>query len=342
MRIRVGLVGVGEAWPRRQGPALRALIDRFEVRAICEPVGHRARQVAAEFHAQAVDGFQTLAQREDIDAVLVFSPGWFGALPIRAACAAGKAIYCGAGLELHLAEAQRIRREVEEAGVAFMAEFVRRHAPATLRLKELVATRLGEPRLVFCHQRLGADGCLNGADPAQCRHPIRKELVELVDWCCYVVGREPTHVTGLLHAGDGKSAEADYQMLSLDFSERASPGSGPLAQISCGCYIPAAWREAVSYRPLAALQVSCANGVAFVDLPSTLIWFDEAGRHQESLDSERPVDEQLLTQFHRAVTSLVRKTADLDDAFRALVIVEEAWRSAAEGQRLELPVWTAG
>ena len=26
-----------------------------------------------------------------------------------------------------------------------------------------------------------------------------------------------------------------------------------------------------------------------VDLPATLVWFDEAGRHQESLDSERPV-----------------------------------------------------
>ena len=38
-----------------------------------------------------------------------------------------------------------------------MAEFPRRHAPATLRLKELIATRLGQPRLLFCHQRSVAD-----------------------------------------------------------------------------------------------------------------------------------------------------------------------------------------
>ena len=37
----------------------------------------------------------------------------------------------------------------------------------------------------------------------------------------------------------------------------------------------------------------------------------------ESLEHERPVGEHLLTQFHRAVTSLVRKTCDLDDAYRA-------------------------
>ena len=84
------------------------------------------------------------------------------------------------------------------------------------------------------------------------------------------------------------------------------------------------------------MQVSCERGIAFVDLPSTLIWFDEAGRHQESLDAERPVAEQLLTQFHRAVTSLVRKTTDLEDAYRALRIVEEARRSHGEGRRVEL------
>ena len=87
---------------------------------------------------------------------------------------------------------------------------------------------------------------------------------------------------------------------------------------------------------MAGLQVSCERGIAFVDLPTTLVWFDEAGRHQESLDSERPVAEQLLTQFHRAVTALVRKTCDLEDAYRALRIVQEARRSCREGRRVEL------
>ena len=84
------------------------------------------------------------------------------------------------------------------------------------------------------------------------------------------------------------------------------------------------------------MQVSCEYGIAFVDLPSTLVWFDEAGRHQESLESERPVGEQLLCQFHRAVTSLVRKTCDLEDAYRALCIVRQARRSHEQGRRISL------
>ena len=80
----------------------------------------------------------------------------------------------------------------------------------------------------------------------------------------------------------------------------------------------------------------CEHGIAFIDLPSTVIWFDDAGRHQESLDGERPIGEQLLTQFHRAVTSLVRKNRDLEEACRAISIVEQATRSFQEGVRMPL------
>ena len=54
----------------------------------------------------------------------------------------------------------------------------------------------------------------------------------------------------------------------------------------------------------------------------------------ESLESERPVGEQLLSQFHRAVTSLIRKTGDLEDAYRALRIVLSARESFLQGRRV--------
>ncbi len=57
----------------------------------------------------------------------------------------------------------------------------------------------------------------------------------------------------------------------------------------------------------------------------------------ESLDSERPVGEQLLNQFHRAVTSLVRNTSGLEDAFQAMSIVQQARESHRTGCRMPLP-----
>lgn len=334
MKLRVGLVGLGTAWETRHRPALRALSDRFEVRAVCEQVAHRAEQAAREFNAVAVDGFRALSERDDIDAVLMLSRQWFGALPILAACDSGKAVYCATGLDLDPAQAQEIRERVSGAGIAFMAEFPCRQAPATLRLKELLVTRLGEPRLLFCHRRSPADPPVSGPGLKKRQDHTRfSDLIELVDWCCYVVGREPNSVFGLMHSREPGSEDEDYQMMSLDFSGQLAPGQGVTAQISSGRYVPSTWQEAVTFRPPAALQVACDKGIAFIDLPATLIWFDEAGRHQESLEHERPVGEQLLSAFHRSVTSLVRNTANLEDAYRAMSIVRLARESHSHGSR---------
>ncbi len=336
MILRIGLVGLGDVWQQRYAPALRALADRFEVRAVCDPVWHRAEQAAAEFHADAVDGYHALVGREDIDAILVLSPQWFRALPILAACEARKAVYCAVGLDLDADEALRVKHRVEQSGIAFMAEFPRRQAPATIRLKELIATRLGPPRLLFCHHRLAVDPAASGAADDLRRQPTFRSMLGQVDWCRYVVDREAVSVWGVVHQTDGDPTGEDYRMMSLDFSERGRPGTGPVAQISCGRYIPGEWHEAIAFRPPAELQASCERGLAMVDLPSTLVWFDTAGRHQESLDSERPVGERLLRQFHRSVTSLVRSTRDLEDAYLALRIVQAARQSHEEGRRVEL------
>ncbi len=332
MKLRVGVVGLGPGWEARHRPALLALGDRFEVRAVCAEVAARAAQVAAEFEAAPVDGFRVLAARDDIDAVLVLTPEWYGPLPILAACESGKAVYCAEAMDFDPRRAREIKRRVEDSGVAFMAEFPRRHAPATLRLKELIATTLGAPRLLYCHERQKV-GSSNGSVPRpQCPSEIR-DLLELVDWCRYVVGREPTSVVGVNHDST-VCARHDYQMMSLEFSEHGE--SGALAQISYSRYLRTEWHEAVSFRPPAQLQVCCQRGVAFVDLPATLIWFDDAGRHLESLDRERPVGEQMLMQFHRAVTSLIRKVDDLEDAYQALAIVLAAQESSDVGRRISL------
>lgn len=332
MKLRVGLIGLGGAWEVRHRPALRSLSDRFEVRAVCDQIALRAEHAAREWNAEAVDGYQALARRADIDAVLLLAPQWYGSLPILAACEAGKDVYCANSFDLDLAQARQLKERVAEAGVAFMAEFPRRQMPATLRLKELIATRLGQPRLLFCHLRVPAE-----TSPASlrlgCSSPMH-DIVELVDWCRYVVGREPASVMGMRHRARDSSCDDDYEMMNLDFAESgAEPGSGPTAQISCGRYMPNTWQEAMAYRPPAALQVACEQGIAFIDLPSTLVWFDRAGRHQESLDSERPVGEQLFSQFYRSVTSLVRNTSGLEDAFRALAVVLQARTSHAECRR---------
>jgi predicted dehydrogenase len=332
MKLRVGIVGLGEHWETRHLPALRALADRFEVRGICDQVAHRARRAADQVGATAADGFRALAARDDIDALLYLAEQWYGTAPILAACDHGKAVYAAISLPLDAVEAAALRQRIEQAGIAFMAEFPRRHMAATVRLKELIATRLGRPRMLFCHRRVPHAPATAVRDA----NSINRDLMELIDWCRYVAGTDPTSVVAVQHAGGPEGEPDEYRMMSLDFSPGGSPGHGVLAQISCGYYMPSRWEEAVGFRPPAALQVACEQGIAFVDLPASLVWFDTAGRHQESLESERPVGEQMLVQFHRRVTSLVRSLSGLDDALQALRVVQAGDTSLAEGRRVWL------
>lgn len=333
MKLRIGLIGLGPTWATRHKPALHALASRFQVRAVCDPVAHRAEQAARELGARPMEGFRALAACEDVDAVMLLSAKWFGELPILAACDHGKAVYCGASVDLDTQRAERLWGHVRESGVAFMAEFPKRLAPATIRLQELMATRLGPPRLVFCNERHSSDAEASRNGAANMRR-----LVEMVDWCCYVVNADVHSVLGAVHKTlPGGDSAADYSLLTLEFHPPAGGNVSATAQIACGSYVPSEWTDAASYRRPADMQVICERGMAFLDLPNRLVWFDTAGQHTESLDTDRPVGEQLLMQFHRSVSSLVLQTSGLDDAYRAALLVIAGQRSHAEGRRLPSP-----
>jgi predicted dehydrogenase len=319
------------------------LHDRFEVKAVYTSVPLLAEQAAREFGATCCDGYRALVSRGDVDAVLILENSWQRWLPILAACESGKAVYWAADLDFDADLAEELMRRVDHAGIAFMAEFPRRFAPATLRLKELIATHLGKPQLLFCHRRVPGDELAPGKRSVSPQVAMTRrteaELVELIDWCRYVVGREPFSVGSIRH---GAPDSPDYWAITLEFPPLVEGDPPVVAQLSCGRYIPAAWHEAISFRPPSAMQIRCDSGVAFIDLPTTLVWFDEAGRHLESLDTELPVGEQLLTQFHRAVTSLVRKMGDLEDACRSLHILRTARQAVSEGRKIQLPTTRPG
>jgi predicted dehydrogenase len=335
MKLRIGLIGQGKDWNSRYKPSLRLMQDRLEVRSVYSAVSALAESIAQDFNARRCEGFREMLSRPDIDAVLVLESEWYGIAPILAACDFGKSVFCGAEVELSPATAYMVKQRVDQSGIAFMTELPRRFAPATLRLKELIATRLGKPKLLFCHRRLQRED----GDANRCVRSLTsradRELVELIDWCGYIVGENPTWVQGISHKTEPDAVCFDYQVLSLGFFDR---GDGPdtLAQVSCGAYMPSSWPEAITFRPPAAVQVCCEKGVAFVDLPTTLVWFDAAGRHQESLDQELSIGQQQFTQFHRAVTSLLRTVSGLENLTCAIHALQQAKESMVLGRRVNL------
>ena len=74
MKLRIGLLGLGDQWHTMHRPSLLKLTDRFEVRAVCCEIAQLSIKVAREFNAAPMDGFRALIEREDIDAVFALSP----------------------------------------------------------------------------------------------------------------------------------------------------------------------------------------------------------------------------------------------------------------------------
>ncbi|MEC9091552.1 MAG: Gfo/Idh/MocA family oxidoreductase [Planctomycetota bacterium] len=341
MKLNVGLIGIGDQWETRHRPALKSLSDRFTVKGVCSDIVIKAQRVAQDFDTAQFDGFRSLIRRPEIDAVLCLSQNWGGPLPILAACDYGKAIYSASALGLDPARASHVKERVENSGVAFMAEFARRHTPSTIRLKELIATRLGKPKLIFSTERLAQD---QASTPSSMAGQDSRLLVELIDWCNYIIGKPPTGVLGIQHRFATNQKQSGFLNLTLDYetqgngtSEADKTGNETvLAQIRLARTLPELWKDALGYRRPASLQVTCERGVAYIDSPTTITWFDDAGQHTESLESDRPVGEQLLTLFHRSVTSLVRKTNDLADAYRARIIVDRAEESLQSQRRISL------
>lgn len=368
MQLRVGVIGLGNDWESRHRPALHTLQDRFKVEFIYDEVGFRARDAANQLGARRVQGFRQAIHSDQIDAVFFLGGQWTGMLPLQAACEAGKAIYLNTTFELGFAQQSEISRLVKASGVPFMVEFPRRVAPATTRLKELIATELGHPKLIFCHHRLALPKGQSGqGQPGY--WAVRKVIAEIFDWCRYVVDGTPTSLfsvryphtraaaeregrpqdtsthdplengapeDALPEEGSPEDGALDYQMLSIDFQARNGTQRRVVAQISAGTYLKTEWPEAASFRPPAAMQVCCENGVAFIDLPNTLIWFSPAGRHMESLEGERPVGERLLAMFYREAQSQTQAETSLTEFQEITRVIQAADESIDQSSRVGL------
>src|SRR5689334_21945707 len=134
--LRVGVIGLGGRWQRRYKPALNALKRHFEVRALCDQVQHRAEREARLLGCDAVMSVNSLIQSEDIEAVLLLEPQWYGLWPVEQLCRKGKPVYCGYSLEYDDAHADALLEQARACGLPVLVEMLPRAAPVADRLRD--------------------------------------------------------------------------------------------------------------------------------------------------------------------------------------------------------------
>jgi predicted dehydrogenase len=335
-RLRVGVVGLGRLWDARHKPALLRLSDRFRVTAVYDQVARRAEMEADSLGCTAGEGLTALIERPDVDAVYLLAPQWFGLHAAELACRAGKAVYCALPLAADPDGLVRLADLVRCHGVPFVPELARRFYPATLRLRELLATTLGAPRLVLAHVRLfgfdryGAPGPSSQITPLPlCIDPGGN----LIDWCRCVFQQCPRSIqavgTTVLPA-PGATPDEDFEGFALEFA------GGALAQVTISRFHRSAWSDATRFLPPPGIQVFAERGAAWLEMPDHIQWTDSEGHHEERLPLDPPVGEALNEHFHRRVCGLQSMAPTIDDALAMGAAVQALRRSREEARTIAL------
>src|SRR5579883_549840 len=309
--------------------------DRFRVTAVYDQVYRRAEMEAAQIGCAACEGLSALVERPDVDVIYLLSRQWFGLYPIALACAAGKPVYCALPLADDLAELETLVKLVEGSGIVFMPEFARRCYPATLRLKELLATEMGPPRLVVGHSRLyGFDRyAVPGPTTQMTPAPL---LIDpgsyLLDWCGFVFQALPESVQGfrcrVIPAEGGSDEDSDFESFVATFAR------GATAHISFGRYQRACWGEASRFLPAPGFQVFAERGAACLEMPERIQWSSASGIKDERLPLEPTVGDVLNDQFHRLVRGDQSLAPTIRDALTIARLVHDLRRSQREGGKV--------
>ncbi len=312
--VPVGVIGLSSDWESRYRPALKSLRNRIVVRGVYDPVLSRAEHAAGELGTVAASGMQSLARRDDLKALLIFDTGWYGPEALRILCKAGRPMVINGRFSPSDATLDRLILAADDCGTMVMPALESRYTPATFRLRELMATRLGRPVQIDVFAELPADppngNGSNSRHPADC-------LACLVDWCCYVVPTSPIQVQVTGSAAD---------TIRLSFGQPRSGGASPVAEIrtqttsGCGASV-----STPRYR------VRCERGEATLDADDRIVWQTADERGDESLVADRSAVQVMLDHFCRRVVGGLIPIAGLEDVRRGRSLVYAAFESRRTG-----------
>jgi predicted dehydrogenase len=152
-RIRVGVIGCGEAAQILHLPTLAQLSDRFEVTALCDVSATVLNGVGDLWGiSRRVSDYRDLL--DDVDAVVIANPDPYHAEATLAAIAAGKDVLCEKPMCLGPRECDEIVAAAEREGRIVQVGYMRRHPPAVRDAKRLLA-EIGEVRFARVHDVIG-------------------------------------------------------------------------------------------------------------------------------------------------------------------------------------------
>lgn len=299
-KVSVALVGVGPTWERHYRGAIQRLASKLSVRVVCDSVQMRAAVVSDEYEATPVSCPWSLTQRKDLHAWLILDPGWFDTYPATLAVQSRRPALYGNTFCSSMPGLLRVFQQAHDQGEMLMPEFPQRFSPATIRLRELIATKLGAVRRVEINQPCPFHQEMDFERPGS----RQSEFIELIDWSNCIVGSANTSI-------DFQQTPNGLQW-NLQFPQRQAKAFAPTVTI----------QSKLAGSPCRIIE--CEHGTATISDDTQIRWQTSSEQADESLSHERSPHEIILDQFCRRALGGLVPVPTVADALHAARTAQSA------------------
>lgn len=315
--VRIGIIGTGgiaQSHIRR----LRE-IPEADITAVCDIEEVRARTAADGLDCAVYTDGAELINGEQLDALYVcVPPSAHGDLEILAA-RKGLHLFVEKPVNLDMRQAQRVSREIRDAGVMSQAGYVLRYYPVYIRARELLSDKkVGTAHVFRWNGLVGAPWWRRYEESGGQLVEMTTHQVDLLRWMMgEVESVSASYSRDRLLSEDSTVSIPDSQAVLLRFR------SGASATISTSCAIDGA--------SLGGMDFTLKGARASVH-GDELVIEPEGAYSLPPAPSENPgINESFIRAVLTGDRSLLK--SPYDDAVKTLAVTLAANRSAEEGGR---------
>ena len=221
--FKVGIIGCGGI--SRHHHKYFTATGRAEVDFVYDILPDVAREKAITWKARVAASAEELI--DNVDVVVVATPGFAHREYVEAAAAAGKHVYCEKPIALNLEDALAMREAVEKAAVTFEVNFTQRNKPTFAQLRRIEQEgRIGNvvsawaalhaPASSERWRKIQADGHWR-ASMQLSGGRINEFCSHTINWLLWVLGKPKSIYGKALYVTEGfELDDADYALIDCE------------------------------------------------------------------------------------------------------------------------------
>jgi 1,5-anhydro-D-fructose reductase (1,5-anhydro-D-mannitol-forming) len=326
-----GLIGTGRIAEDRILPGINAFAGN-KLAGIVSRDAAKAERLAAKFGAQrAYTSYAEMLRSPDITVVAIHTPNALHAEEVIAAARAGKHVFCDKPMTTTVADAERVLRECEKAGVKVGLNFHNRFMPSFIETKRIVESgEIGEVLLV----QVEASG---GPNPASVRAGWRVDPaiaglgatmsigVHVYDIFRFILASEIVNVTACFDTPRGVMEKTNLSIFRF--------ANGVMAQMNANQTTPNPHNDFVIYGTKGRIT---GRGVTRSRISGTLEVLTNDGKRRITEFPAIDAHAASVAAFSQTLLEGREPSPSGIDGLRSVQLTEAMARSAWDGMHVEI------